>query len=417
MSPSLRGRLSKAAWPSLALTLSQLALMGTSLVFSLSLAYAGGLEAVGATAGAVLVFQLTCGVLQRSLSEATLLTDANAERRADPRACRWSVTAALLGGQVGAAVAVLSAVLVPAGSPGYAIVYAAGIPFAIALDIGRSADVASGTPRAAFADAGLWLVAQAGLMAVFAAMHMPMGVCLSWAGVNIAFFLAAALRVHRRPRLRGLSAWVRSRRGLMGSASLDALLVGLTPVLALQVTAFVAAPATLGAVRVLQQVFAPLSFLSITLRRVLIYRRKAEVLTTTAQDLRDGVVSAGLMVLGGGLLALAVFVGRGIVPAFAFIPVGAVLVAAAAEKVALGLSFGTSLSKFIRGEFAVLLRARWVMLVLAVVLVPLATVWWGPVGYLAGSSFAMVVYSFVVLALPSARQPAPVPAATVAARS
>ncbi|MET7396782.1 hypothetical protein ABZS66_25195 [Dactylosporangium sp. NPDC005572] len=406
-------RLGPGAWSSLALSLSQLSLMGTSLVFSLTLAYSGGLAAVGATAGAVLVFQLTCGVLQRSLSEATLLSDASKDRRADAWPCRWAVTAALLGGAVGALVAALSGVLVPDASPKYAIAYAIGIPFAIALDIGRSADVASGTAKAAFFDAGAWLAVQAGLMVLFAALHEPLLLCLSWAAVNVLFVLAAAVRVHRRPALRGLAGWVRSRRNLMGSASLDALLVGLTPVLALQITAFVVAPATLGAVRVLQQVFAPLSFLSITLRRVLIYRREKTVVTTAAQDLRDGVVSAGLMVVGGALLAGAVLLGHELVPALAFIPVGAVLVAAAAEKVALGLSFGTSLSRFVRGEFAALLRARWVMLVLAVVLVPLATIWWGAPGYLLGSSAAMVVYSFVVLALPGTRRPAPEPVGAV----
>jgi hypothetical protein len=405
---SLAGRLG-AAWPSLALTLSQLALMGTSLIFSLSLAYSGGLAAVGSAASAVLVFQLSCGVLQRSLAEATLLSSSNAEQRAEARACRWSVAAALLGGLAGALVAVLSAVMIPDVSPVYAIAYAAGIPFAIALDIGRSADVASGTARAAFFDAGAWLVAQTVFMGLFAAARMPMGVCLSWAAVNVVFFLAATVRVHRRPALRGLLAWVRSRRNLMGSASLDALLVGLTPVLAMQVTAFIVAPATLGAVRVLQQVFAPLSFLAITLRRVLIYRRKADVATTTAQDLRDGVLTTALMVLGGTLLGLAVVAGRHFLPALAFIPVGWALFAAAVEKAALGLSFGTSLSRFIRGEFAALLRARWVMLVLAVILAPLATVWWGAAGYLIGTAVSMVVYSFVVLALPGARQAAPVP--------
>src|SRR5205085_1365715 len=77
---------------------------------------------------------------------------------------RWWVAAALLGGVAGGSVAVLSAVVIPDASPGYAIAYAAGIPFAIALDIGRSADVASGTARAAFLDAGAWLAVQALLM-------------------------------------------------------------------------------------------------------------------------------------------------------------------------------------------------------------------------------------------------------------
>jgi hypothetical protein len=386
--------------------------MGTSLIFSLSLAYSGGLAAVGSTASAVLVFQLTCGVLQRSLAEATLLASSNAERRAEHAACRRSVAAALLGGAVGAAIAILSTLAIPDATPVYGIAYAAGIPFAIALDIGRSADVASGTARPAFIEAGAWLTAQMSLMLLFAATHSPMGVCLSWTAVNVTFFLATTLRSHRRPEVRGLLAWVRSRRNLMGSASLDALLVGLTPVLALQVTAFVTTAATLGVIRVLQQVYAPLAFMSITLRRVLIYRRTADVLTTTAQDLRDGLASVALMVAGAVVLGLAVLLGRTVFAALAFIPVGGVLVAAGCEKVALGFSFGCSLSRFIRGEFDVLLRARYVMLITAVVFAPLATIWWGATGYLLSSSAAMVLYSFVVLALPTAARTVP---ATVSA--
>jgi hypothetical protein len=397
------------AWSSLALTLSQLALMATSLVFSLSLAYSGGLAAVGSAAAAVLVFQLTCGVLQRSLAEATLLASSSAEHRAESRNCQWSVAAALLGGLAGAWIAVLSTLAIPDATPAYAIAYAAGIPFAIALDIGRSADVASGTARAAFVEAGAWLASQLGLMLLFAAMHSPMGVCLSWFTVNVVFFLGAAVaRDHRRPAFRGLSGWIRSRRNLMGSASLDALLVGLTPLLALQVTAFFTTAATLGVIRVLQQVYAPLAFLSITLRRVLIYRRTADVLTTTAQDLRDGLVSMALMVVGGVLLGLAVLLGRFLLPALAFIPVGTALVAAGIEKVALGLSFGCSLSRFIRGEFDVLLRARYVGLGVAVITAPVATVWWGAPGYLISSAVAMVIYSFAVLALPTGARTAPV---------
>lgn len=402
-----------ANWSSLALTLSQLALMGTSLVFSLSLAYSGGLAVVGSTATAVLVFQLTCGVLQRSLSEATLLTDSHDGLRAEVAACRWAVAAALLGGLAGAAVAVLSTVALPGAAFRYAIVYSLGIPLAIALDIGRSADVASGRGRAASVEAGAWLVVQVGAMGLCAAAGSPLGVCLSWAVVNAVFLLAAAARVHRRPALRGLAGWLRSRRGLMGAASLDALLVGLAPVLALQVTAFVTAAATLGAVRVLQQVFAPLAFLSITLRRVLIYRRRADVLTSTAQDLRDGLVSAALMVLGGLLIAVAILAGRRYLPALAFIPAGWALLAAGAEKTALGLSFGCSLSRFIRREFGALLRARYLMLAVVVILAPLFTRRWGTIGYLSASALSMVVYSIVVLVIPGRGRRVPVlPAVT-----
>ena len=98
----VRARLATGAWSSLALSLSQLSLMGTSLVFSLALAYAGGLAAVGSTASAVLVFQLTCGVIQRSLSEATLLADSHEARRADLAQCQWSIAGALAGGFAGA---------------------------------------------------------------------------------------------------------------------------------------------------------------------------------------------------------------------------------------------------------------------------------------------------------------------------
>jgi hypothetical protein len=388
------------AWSGLALSLGQLALMATSLIFSLCLAYAGGVAAVGATALGVLVFQLTCGVLQRALAEATLLASSHADLRADREACRWSVAAALLGGLIGAALAMLLTIAVPGPAAGFAFTYAAGIPFAIALDIGRAAGVASGASRSVFLETAAWLAAQAGLMLFFAAIHSPAGICLAWAVVNVCFFVAAAVQPHRRPALRGLPGWLRARRSVMGAASLDAFLVGLTPVLAMQAAAFVTSAGTLGVIRILQQVFSPLAFVSITLRRVLIYRRRADRPTTTADDLRDGLVSMALMAVGASLLAGALFAGRELVTALAFIPVGAALVAAGWEKAALGLSFGTSLSRFIRGEFDVLLRARYAMLGLTVLAAPLFTVWWGAVGYLTGTSIAMIVYSFLVLALP-----------------
>ncbi|MCW6008915.1 hypothetical protein K1W54_30885 [Micromonospora sp. CPCC 205371] len=392
-------------WAGLALSLGQLALMGSSLVFSLSLAYAGGLDAVGATAPAVLVFQLACGVLQRTLAEATLLASSHADRRADRATCQHAVGAALLGGTAGAVLAALSALAVPDAPTELAFVYAAGIPFAIALDIGRSASVAVGAPRPAFVETAAYLTAQAGSMLLFAAAGSAMGVCLAWTLVNVLFFLLATASSHRRPAARGLARWVRSRRGVMGMASFDALLAGLTPVLALQVTAFVTTAATLGAARILQQVFAPLAFVSITLRRVLIYRRRAEATFTRSQELRDGLMSMALMAAGALVLGGAVLLGRHAFSALAFIPAGAALVLAGVEKAALGLSFGCSLSKFIQGQFDVLLRARYVMLALAVLLGPMLTVWWGAAGYLAGSSIAMAVYGLVVVALPGARRP------------
>ncbi|MEU9504722.1 hypothetical protein AB0D32_00375 [Micromonospora sp. NPDC048170] len=392
-------------WARLALTLGQLALMGTSLIFSLSLGYAGDLSAVGATAPAMLVFQLTCGVLQRSLAEATLLSSAHAERAAERSDCQWSVAAALAGGLIGAAVAVASALAVPGGSLALSVAYAAGIPFAIALDIGRAAGVAAGAARSVFVETAAWLAAQLALMIVFAAAHSPLLVCVSWAAVNAAFFLASARHIHRRPMFTGLLAWVRSRRGAMGAASLDAFLVGLTPVLAIQATAFVAGAATLGVIRIVQQLFAPLAFVSITFRRVLVYQRKSEVSTSRRQDFRDGMLALALITAGAVVLGAAVLVGRELVPAFSFIPVGFVLLAAGVEKAALGFSYGCSLSRFVRGEFNALLRARWVMLFLTVLAAPLLTAGFGAPGYLVGSAVGMFVYSVVVLALRAGQRP------------
>jgi len=390
-------------WSGPALVLGQLALMATSLVFSLSLAYAGGLAAVGVTAPAMLVFQLTCGVLQRALAEATLLAEAHADRRADRAVCRWSVAAALLGGLVGAATAAGLAAAVPHAPIELAFAYAAGIPFAIALDVGRSAGVAAGYTRAATAETAGWLSTQVALMVVFGALRSPIGICLAWAAVNAGFFLASAVQPHRRPGLRGLVRWLRSRRGRLGPASVDALLIGLTPVLAMQLTAFIATAATLGAIRILQQVFAPLAFVSITMRRVLVYRRRADVPGTQRGDLRDGMLSLALMVVGGVLLGLAVLVGRRLFPALDFIPTGAGLVAAGCEKAMLGLSFGLSLSRFVRGDFSTLLRARYLMLGLTLLAAPLLTLRWDAAGYLAGSSVAMLGYSVALLVQPPER--------------
>jgi hypothetical protein len=391
-------------WARLALTLSQLALMGTSLIFSLSLGYAGGLSAVGATASAMLVFQLACGVLQRSLAEAGLLSTAHLERRADRADCQRSVAAALVGGAAGAVVAVMSALAVPGGSIGLAVVYAVGIPFALALDIGRAAGVAAGAARAVFTETAAWLLAQLALMAIFAAGRSPGYVCLSWAVLNVVFFLIAAGRPDRRPVFAGLPGWVRSRRGVMGPASLDALLVGLTPVLALQVTAFATGATTLGVIRIVQQMFAPLAFVSITFRRVLVYQRRADAAATRRQEFRDGAVALVLMAAGSALLAAAVVGGRAIVPALSFIPVGTVLFAAGLEKAALGFSYGCSLSRFVRGEFRVLLRARYLMLGLTVVAAPLTAVGLGAPGYLLATSVGMLAYSIAVLLAPVAGQ-------------
>ncbi|AVT29305.1 hypothetical protein C6361_07160 [Plantactinospora sp. BC1] len=394
------------SWSTPALTMGQLGLMATSLVFSLSLGYAGGLAAIGAVAPAMLVFQLSCGVLQRTLAEATLLATASEGRPADRATCRWSVAAALAGGLLGAVVAFLSSLAVPDVPVELALGYAAGIPFVIALDIGRSAAVAAGTARSAFLESTLWLAAQVAAALCFAALRSPLGICLSWAVVNAVFLLAAARQPDRRPALRGLLRWIRSRRAVIGAASLDAFVLGVTPVLAIQVTAFVSTAATLGVIRVLQQVLAPLAFVSITVRRVLIYRRRDDSGRTVWQDLRDGLLSLALMAVGAVLLGLAVLLGRRIVPALAFIPVGAALVAAGAEKAALGFSYGCSLSRFVRGEFDVLLRARYVMLGLTVVAAPLLTLRWDATGYLVGSALGMVGYSLALLGLRDGRRAA-----------
>lgn len=403
------------AWSGPALALGQLGLMVTSLLLSLSLGHAGGLAAVGAVAPAMLVFQLTSGVLQRALAEATLLASAHAGQPADGESCRWAVAAALGGGLAGGVVAVLCVLAVPEAPVGPALAYAAGIPFAIALDIGRSAAVAAGTARSALVETTLWLAAQVSSALLFAALRSPLGVCVAWAALNVLFFLLATTVPHRRPALRGLAAWLRSGRAFMGAASLDAFAVGVTPLLAIQITAFVASASTLGVVRILQQVLGPLAFVAITLRRMLIYRRRAGVPTTARRDLRDGLLALVTMAAGAALLCGAVLLGRRAVPALSFVPAGAALLTAGLEKSALGLSYGASLSRFLRGEFDVLLRARYLMLGITALAAPLLTIRWEAAGYLVGSTLGLVVYSLAVLVMPARRRqdhptdPAPFP--------
>ncbi|WP_434743075.1 hypothetical protein [Micromonospora sp. SH-82] len=389
----------------LALTAGQVALMATSLVLSLALGYAGGLGAVGALAPAMLVFQLTCGVLQRSLAEATLLRAASATRTAAPADCRRSVATAVVGGAVGTVVAVLSSLAVPGGSVDLAVAYAVGIPFAMALDIGRSAGVAGGASRAVLVETVGWLVVQSVLLVAFAAVGEPLLVCLSWTLVNAAFALLAAGRALRRPDFGGLLRWVRDRRDAMGAASLDALLVGLTPLLALQVTALVADAYTLGVIRVVQQLFGPLALVSIILRRVLVYQRTAGTPTTRGRDLRDGALAWSTVAVGAAVLGVAVVLARDLVPALAFLPVGGVLLAAGLEKAALGFSYGATLSRFVDGDFGTLLRARYLMLGVTVVAAPLLTVWFGAVGYLVAATVGLVGYALVVVALPRPARP------------
>ncbi|MFC4105278.1 hypothetical protein ACFOX0_04900 [Micromonospora zhanjiangensis] len=385
-------------WSGLALGLGQFALMGTSLILSLSLAYAGGLAAVGAIASAVLVFQLTCGVLQRTLAEATLFAQSHADATADLLTCRRAVGTALLGGGAGAVVALLAGLAIPGARLGLVLAYVVGIPFAIALDIGRSAGVAAGAARGAFVETAAWLAVQVGAVLTCAAFRSPMGVCLSWTVTNVLFVALAATAPHRRPSVSGLLGWTRARAGSMGPASVDALLNGLAPLLAIQAAALVTTAATLGEIRVFQQVFAPLVFVSITLRRMLVYRRSPDTPVRPGQDLRDGLVATALMAAGAVVIGLAVLAGHALVPALGFIPVGLVLVAAGLEKAALGLSFGCSLGMFVRGRWRALLRTRYVMIVATLIAVPPLTAWWGASGFLVGSAAGMVVYSVMLVA-------------------
>ncbi|PZM89605.1 MAG: hypothetical protein DIU79_15190 [Actinobacteria bacterium] len=396
------------SWSGPALALGQLTLMAINLLVTLTLAYAGGLTAVGATAPAVLVFQLTCGVSQRTLAEAALLARAQPGRPACLADCRRAVAAAVLSGGCGMVVAAGAALAVPDVPPWFGVAYAAGIPFAIALDIGRSAGVAAGAARPALVETAVWFTAQCAGMLTFAALRMPLAICVSWAVINLCFVVLAALRPERRPGTRGLLGWLRATRGLLGPATLDALLAGLTPLIALQLTAYVAPAATLGAIRLLQQLFAPLALISITLRRVLVYRRNAADVNP-GQALRDGVTAMTLMSAGSLVLGLAVVVGTRLVPAVSFIPVGVALVAAGVEKAALGLSFGTSLGAFIRGDFRALLSARYVMVAVTALAAPLLTMVWHASGYLIGSALGMVVYSLLLLARSRTRTPAATP--------
>lgn len=387
------------SWSSMALLSGQLSLMAANLLLSLSLGYAGGLSVVGALTPAMLVFQLTCGVLQRALSEATLLASTQEKRRVESVIARWAVTAALFGGVVGACAAFVAASLVPGARLELVLAYAAGIPLAIALDIARAASVAVHAPRSAFADATGWTLVLAAGFIYFAASGEPLGICLWWTWTNLLWFMLWSLVPHRRMQVRGVLSWIRSQHRLLGSASVDSLLANATPLVALQITAYIAAPATLGAIRVLQQLFSPVTFVLVALRRILIFRRDANVRTSVRQDVRDGLIASGLVSVAAVFLGLAVILGRDLVVGLQFIPAGAVLVAAAVEKIALGFSTGCTLNRFVRGEFDVLLRARWVMLVASAILAPSLVHWWGASGYLLGSAAGLLGYAVMSLGL------------------
>lgn len=385
-------------WTGLALGGGQLAIMSTNFVFGLAMAYAGGLEAVGSVAPAMLTFQLACGVTQRVLAEASLLLAASEENAAGRRVCGWAVANALIGGTGGLLLAVATSVLVPGGDPVLGIVFAAGIPFAIALDIGRTAGVASRAARPAATETLAWGVAQAATFVTFAALRSPLGVCAGWTAVNVVFFAGASLWPYRRPLFTGAGSWLRAQRGILGPALVDGILTGLTPLVAVQLSAFVTSVATIGAIRLLQQVFSPLSFISVSLRRFLIYRRRADRLPSRADNLRDGLLATGLMAVGVLLLTGTVIAAREVLPALAVIPVGLGLAFAGVEKVAQGFSYGASLSAFVRGEFRELLLARYVFVALTVGLAPVGAYRYGVAGYLAASAATVTVYSIIVLA-------------------
>jgi hypothetical protein len=393
----LSGRRGKV-WSGIALAGNQLAIMATNLVLSIQLGRSGGLAAVGAVAPCLLVFQLGSGLLQQVIAEASLLAAADSTKPTETATCRWAVGSAIGVGIVGAGVAVLSASLVPGGSALVGLVFAIGIPAAHGLDIGRAAAVAAHAPRFAAIEGTSWAVAQAGAISVAAAVGSPLWICAAWTIVNWVFFLGSAAAPLRRPAIRGYVSWLRSQRRFASKASIDALLSGSTPLLAVQLAAAMTSATTIGTVRLLQQLFAPLAFISISLRRFLIYRRNPDAVATRRMAVRDGAVAVLLVSVGATMLGGALLVARSTVPGMAFIPAGAALIMAGVEKAAQGLTFGITLSRFIKRDFVTLLRARVVFFVLSIVGLPvLANVLNAP-GYLLGSCLASVVYALAVLA-------------------
>jgi hypothetical protein len=410
--PAEAARAPRSIWASAALTGNQLAIMATNLLLSLFLAAAGGTPAVGAVAPCLLVFQLGSGLLQQVVAEASLLAPGGMGRRLAGDVCRHAVAAAMFAGIAGAVLAMGLGSLVPGGNPALGIVFALGIPAVHGLDIGRAAAVASHVPRPAAIEAVAWAVTQAGAMAAGAAAGSPLAICAAWSITNWVFFLAAMAVPTRRPLATDLVAWLRSQRGFAAPAAADAILAGATPLLAVQLSAMVTSAATVGTVRILQQLFAPLSFISVSVRKVLIFRRDMDKPTTRGMAVRDGVIAATLVLLGAAMLAGALLVARTVIPALAFIPTGAAMVLAGVEKVAQGFSFGATLNKFLRRDFTTLLRARVLFLLISVVAIPLLCARYGAPGYLLASSTAIAIYSAAVLVSSSWRASTmPVPAA------
>lgn len=392
-------------WPGAALTGNQLAIMATNLLLSLQMAAAGGVAAVGAIAPCLLVFQLGSGLMQQVLAEASLLAPSGAGRRLDVAVCRMAVATALLGGMIGLGMATLAASVVPGGDPVLGLLFALGIPAAHGLDIGRAAAVAWQSPKPAALEAAGWAVVQAGLMFAAGVFGSPAWICAMWTATNWLFFLGSAASSARRPKLKGLGEWLRSQRSFAAPASVDALLSGLAPLLAIQLSALLTSAATIGTVRILQQLLAPLSFISVSVRKLLIFRRDAQQQTTRATAVRDGMIAVALVFAGAALLVGALLFVRSTVTALAFIPAGAVLVLAGVEKVAQGFAFGATLNKFLQRDFGTLLRARVIFFTLFVCVLPLLCARFGAAGYLLGASGAVVVYAVAVLTSASGRRP------------
>jgi hypothetical protein len=399
--------MAKTPWPGAALIGNQLAIMATNLLLTLQLAAAGGLAAVGAVAPCLLVFQLGSGLMQQVLAEASLLAPSGPGRRLDPRVGGWAMAAALGGGAAGLVLAAAAAALVPGGDPWLGLAFALGLPAAHGLDVGRAAAVAGQAARPATVEAMAWGLTQAVGTLTAGLVAGPLAICVVWTVTNWVYLLGAAVSPARRPRWRGLAGWLRRQRGIAGPASADALLAGLAPLIAIQLSAMVTSAATVGTVRVLQQVLAPLSFVSVSVRKVLIFRRAGDQVSTRRQAIRDGLTAVALVTAGAALLIGALLVARSMVPALAFLPAGAVLILAGTEKVAQGFSFGATLNTFVRRDFTTLLRARIVFFAACAVALPLLCAAYGAPGYLAGAGLAVVVYAVAVLASPSWRGLAP----------
>ena len=388
----------RSAWAGAALTSNQLAIMATNLMLSVFLAAVGGTAAVGAVAPCLLVFQLGSGLLQQVVAEASLLAPGGTGRRLDVEVCRHAVALAAFTGGAGAVLAALLASLVPDGDPKLGLVFALGIPAVHGLDIGRAAAVAWHVPKPAAIEAGAWAITQAGVMATCAAFGSPLGICAAWSATNWIFFLASTASMARRPSVRNLATSLRTHRSFAAPAAADAILAGATPLIAIQLSAMVTSASTVGTVRILQQLFAPLAFISVSVRKILIFRREADRPATPGMAGRDGLVAAGLVLVGAAVLVGGLLLARSAIPALAFIPAGAAMLLAGVEKIAQGFSFGATLSRFLRRDFTTLLRARVVFLVTSIITAPVLCALYGASGYLVAASVSVIVYACAVLA-------------------